>query len=157
MKILFIFIGLSIINVVFSTVRSIATIKSGKLVASLLNGGYFAFYNIMLIWTVADFPLWQKCIITFVCNVLGVFIVKLLEEKMQKDKLWKIETTVNSKYTEAIDELLNRANISHNYISIGNDQVIFNIFCLTQKQSCAVSEILKQFNAKYFAAESKTL
>ena len=51
------FIVLSIINVIFSTIRSITTIKSGKTVASLISGGYFAFYNIMLIWTVADFQM----------------------------------------------------------------------------------------------------
>ena len=57
MTFLITFIILSIINVVFSTVRSITTIKSGKTVASLISGGYFAFYNIMLIYTVADLPM----------------------------------------------------------------------------------------------------
>ena len=61
MKILVTFIILSIINVIFSTIRSITTIKSGKTVASFISGGYFAFYNIMLIYTVANFPMWQKC------------------------------------------------------------------------------------------------
>ena len=60
MKLLITFIVLSIINVVFSTIRSITTIKSGKTVASFISGGYFAFYNVMLIYTVADFPMWEK-------------------------------------------------------------------------------------------------
>ena len=55
MTFLITFIVLSIINVIFSTVRSITTIKGSTLVASLVSGGYFAFYNIMLIYTVADF------------------------------------------------------------------------------------------------------
>ena len=40
-----------------------------------------------------------------------------------------------------------------------NDDVytIFNIYCATQKQSLAVKEIAKQFNAKYFVTESKNL
>jgi uncharacterized protein YebE (UPF0316 family) len=87
MKFLIIFIALSIVNVIFSTIRSITTIKSGKTIASIISGGYFAFYNIMLIYTVADFPMWQKCLITFACNVIGVWVVKLVEEKMRKDKL----------------------------------------------------------------------
>ena len=41
MMFLITFIALSIINVVFSTIRSIATIKSGKTIASLLSDGCF--------------------------------------------------------------------------------------------------------------------
>lgn len=58
MNFLITFIVLSIINVIFSTIRSITTIKSGKTLASLISGGYFAFYNVMLIYTVADLPMW---------------------------------------------------------------------------------------------------
>ena len=139
MTFLITFIILSIINVVFSTIRSITTIKSGKTVASLISGGYFAFYNIMLIYTVADFPMWQKCLITFVCNVVGVWIVKFVED------------------VESVCELLNKTHISYNYIEGVGKYTIFNIFCATQKQSTAVKEILKAYNVKYFVSESKTL
>ena len=84
MTFLLVFIVLSIVNVIFSTFRSIVTIKGTPLTASLVSGGYFAFYNVMLIYTVADFPMWQKCVITFFCNVFGVAIVKAIEKKMQK-------------------------------------------------------------------------
>ena len=111
------FVVLSIINVVFSTVRTIVTINGGKLSASLLSGGYFAFYNIMMIYTVADFPMWQKCLITFICNVIGVFVVKWGEEKARKDKLWKIEATVYPAQApalmDALDRKSTRLNSSH--------------------------------------------
>ena len=157
MTFLITFIVLSIINVVFSTIRSITTIKSGKTVASLISGGYFAFYNVMLIYTVAEFPMWQKCLITFVCNVVGVWIVKFVEEKMKKDRLWKVETTVLYKDVENVCELLNKTGISYNYIEGVGKYTIFNIFCATQEQSTAVKEILKAYNVKYFVSESKTL
>jgi len=157
MTFLITFIVLSIINVVFSTIRSITTIKSGKTVASLISGGYFAFYNVMLIYTVAEFPMWQKCLITFVCNVVGVWIVKFVEEKMKKDRLWKVETTVLYKDVESVCELLNKTRISYNYIEGVGKYTIFNIFCATQGQSTAVKEILKAYNVKYFVSESKTL
>ena len=152
------FIVLSIINVVFSTVRSITTIKSSKTVASLISGGYFAFYNIMLIYTVAEFPMWEKCLITFVCNVVGVWIVKFFEEKMRKDKLWKVELTVKSHYADDLKTMLAKARIPYNNI-VTNDRVytIFNIYCASQEQSSAVKELAKKFNVKYFASESKTL
>ena len=109
MNFLITFVTLSIINVVFSTIRSITTIKSGKTLASIISGGYYAFYNVMLIWTVADFPMWQKCIITFVCNVVGVFVVKLLEEKLRKEKLWKIETSIYHWHRDNVIEMLSKA------------------------------------------------
>ena len=157
MMFLITFIALSIINVVFSTIRSIATIKSGKTIASLLSGGYFAFYNVMLIYTVADFPMWQKCLITFVCNVVGVWVVKFFEERMGKEKLWKVETSILHKDVENVCELLNKTQISYNYIEGVGKYTIFNVFCSTQEQSTAVKEILKAYRAKYFVSESKTL
>lgn len=157
MTFLITFIVLSIINVIFSTVRSITTIKGSTLVASLVSGGYFAFYNIMLIYTVADFPMWQKCVITFFCNVFGVAIVKLIEAKMQKDKLWKVEATINKTNQSDVCEMLNKAKVPYNYIEGVGKYTIFNVFCATQNQSVAVKEILKAYNAKYFVSESKTL
>ena len=111
----------------------------------------------MLIYTVAEFPMWQKCLITFVCNVVGVWIVKFVEEKMQKDKLWKIEVTIYKTHQKDVCSMLNKAKIPYNYIEGVGKYTIFNIFCATQKQSTAVKEILKAYNAKYFVLESKTL
>ena len=150
------FIGLSIINVVFSTIRSIVTIKSGKAVASLVSGGYFAFYNIMLLYTVAEFPMWQKCLITFICNVVGVYLVKWGEEKSRKDKLWKVEATIDKADFEINKELLDLFKVPHNYIDI-DKYVILNFYCATSKQSETVKSLLDEMNAKYFVAESKSL
>lgn len=157
MTFLLVFIVLSIINVIFSTFRSIITIKGTPLTASLVSGGYFAFYNVMLIYTVADFPMWQKCVITFFCNVFGVAIVKAIEKKMQKDKLWKVEATVNVKNADDVCEMLNKAKVPYNYIEGVGKYVLFNIFCATQEKSSAVKEILKAYEVKYFVSESKTL
>lgn len=158
MKIIFIFTILSIINVIFSTIRSLATINGSKTTAALLNGGYFAFYNVVLIYSVADFSLWQKCLVTFCCNVVGVFIVKLIEEKLQKEKLWKIEFTVNNtkiNQTTLIKEL-SINNISSNYIEVGQ-YTIFNCYCENKNKSLIVKNIVKKYCAKYFVSESKSL
>ena len=156
MNFLLIFIGLSMINVVFSTIRSILTIKGNKIVASLISGGYFAFYNIMLIYTVADFPMWQKCVITFGCNVIGVFIVKWAEEKARKEQLWKVEATISKEDFETNKEILSLLKVPHNYIDI-NKYVILNFYCATCKQSEVVKNLLSEMNAKYFVSESKIL
>jgi uncharacterized protein YebE (UPF0316 family) len=150
------FIILSIVNVVFSTIRSIATIKSGKTAAALISGGYFAFYNVVLLYTVADFPMWQKCLITFCCNVIGVWVVKFGEEKLRKDKLWKVEVTIPKSEFEPVRDMANSFDLSYNYVDIGK-WYLFNFYCPTQKESQSVKEILKKHSAKYFVSESKIL
>ena len=156
MKMILLFVILSIINVIFSTVRSLTTIKSSKGIAAFISAGYFAFYNIMLIYTVADFPMWQKCVITFVCNVVGVFLVKWGEEKARKDKLWKVEATVKPTEVEAIKRFCESFNLPFSYIDI-DKYVIFNFYCATQKESALIKDVLNNHNAKYFVSESKTL
>lgn len=157
MKFFIVFVVLSAINVVFSTIRSITTIKSGKTVASLISGGYFAFYNIMLIYTVMDFPMWEKCVITFVCNVIGVWIVKWIEEKMRKDKLWKVEVTIPTKDSETADYELTNQFIPHNYIKISDKHTLFSCYCATQAQTMMVTKIFEKYNGKYFASECQKI
>lgn len=151
MNLIITFIILSIINVIFSTIRTITTVKSGKFVASVISGGYFAFYNIMLIYIVMDFPLIAKCIITFVCNVIGVFTVKFIEEKMRKDKLWKVEVTIPTEHTAEIDHYARE--IPHSYITISDKHTLFNFYCATQADTKKVINLCNLYNPKYFASE----
>lgn len=155
MKLLIVFIVLSIVNVVFSTVRTIVTVKGGKVLASLLSGGYFAFYNIVLIYTVMDFPMWQKCLITFACNVIGVWIVKLLEEKTKKDKMWKVEVTIPKQYGDLVEHGLK--SISHSRVEISEKHTLFNFYCATQKETKFVTDYCNKFDAKFFASECQKI
>ena len=156
MTFLLTFTLLSIVNVVFSTVRSLVVNNGNKVWASLLSGAYFAFYNIMMQYTVADFPMLEKCAITFICNVVGVFVVKWGEEKARKDKLWKVEATVKPCEFEAIKTYCAGADLPFSYIDI-DKYILFNFYCATQKESAIVKDLLDRHNAKYFVAESKTL
>lgn len=154
-NLLLIFIGLSIVNVIFSTVKSIVTIKSGPWIASIVSALYYGYYTIVLIYTVADFPLWQKVIVTAGCNLVGVFIVKYAEKKTEKDRLWKIEVTIPTKYKSAVD--LELQSVPHSYIELSDKHTLFNFYCATQKESQKVKDIVNHYDAKYFVAESKTL
>lgn len=156
MNTIVLFILLQIANVILSTIRSITTIKSGKTVASLVSAIYYAYYTVVVIWTVADFPLWQKCVITFATNLLGVFIVKLFEEKARKDKLWKIEVSIKANVDE-FAKALESVGLSFNNFGINNGYEVFNIYCKTQADSTLAKNIITKFKAKYFVAESKIL
>ena len=156
MNLLIIFILLSIVNVIFSTIKSIATIKSGPWVASIVSALYYGYYNIVLIYTVADFPLWQKVVVTAGCNLVGVFVVKYGEVKARKDKLWKIEATIRPMRFDTLIKKLKEYDIPFNYIDVGK-YIIFNIYCATQAESAKVKVLLNVVEAKYFVAESKNL
>lgn len=155
MNLLLIFVALSIVNVIFSTIKSIVTIKSGPWVASIVSALYYGYYNIVLIYTVADFPLWQKVVVTAGCNLVGVFIVKYGEEKARKDKLWKVELTVPTEYKDAVD--FDLRTVPHSYIELSDKHTLFNFYCATQADSAKVKTIANQYEAKYFVAESKNL
>lgn len=156
MNMLILFSFLTIINVVFSTIKSIVTIKSGKTVAALISAGYYGYYNIVLIYTVADFPLWQKVIVTFLANLIGVWIVKWGEEKARKDKLWLVKITIPVNYSDIIKKELNNNNISFTYYDI-NKYFVFDCFCENQKDTKIVSTLCKKYQGKIFATENKIL
>lgn len=157
MNVLILFSLLTIVNVIFSTIKSIVTIKSGKTVASLISAGYYGYYNVVLIYTVADFPLWQKVVVTFLANLVGVWLVKWGEEKAKKDKLWKVEATINKAddWERLIGELKD-CGVPCNYIDI-DKYILINCYCATQKQSTAVKELLNCYDVKYFVSETKNL
>lgn len=156
MNVLILFSLLTVVNVIFSTIKSIVTIKSGKTVASLISAGYYGYYNVVLIYTVADFPLWQKVVVTFLANLIGVWLVKWGEEKARKDRLWLVKITIPVNYANVIKKELNNNNISFTYYDI-NKYFVFDCFCENQKDTKIVNELCKKYQGKIFATENKLL
>lgn len=156
MNLLTLFIILNVINVIVATARQLMTQKCGKWASAFINAFYYSFYTIVIIYTVCDLPLWEKCAIVAICNLVGVWIVKYVEEKMRKEKLWKVEVTVNKLDWCEIKKEARLANIPYNYIDI-EKYYLFNFYCATHKESLKVKEFLKKYDVKYFVNESKTL
>ena len=157
MKLIVVFIIANIINVIIQTIKSLCTVKCGKTVAAVVNAIAYGFYTYIIVLTVCDLPLLWKVLIVGACNFVGVFLVKWVEEKMRKDKLWKIEATVYEPYTESLDHDLKKAGIPHNYIENVGKYTVFNLFCETQAQSKKAREILDNNKAKFFVSENKNL
>lgn len=157
MKLLIIFIVLNIANVIIQTVKSIATIKCGKAVAALVNAIAYGLYTVVTVYMMCELNLGLKALIVALCNLVGVFVVKLIEEKTRKDRLWKVEATVLRGHTTALHCNLVDADIPHNYLENVGKYTLFNIFCATQKQSAIAKEIMAKYEAKYFVTESKIL
>lgn len=159
MNMLILFIVLTIVNTIIQTVKSIATVKCGKTAAALINAFAYGLYTYVIIFTSAEgLNIHTKAIITALANLVGVYVVKLIEEKGRKDKLWRIEATFAHK-ENFIHNLKVWAEINHiaiNYIDIEKYYIV-NFYAPTQKESAVIKEFVTRFNGKYFVSESKTL
>ena len=151
------FIIFNILNVIIQTVKSIATVKCGKMVAAVVNALAYGLYTYIVILTMCELSTITKAVIVALCNLVGVYVVKMCEEKARKDKLWKVEATIEKCYRDDLIHGLTNSDIPFNYIDNIGRYTIFNVFCATQEQSLKVKNYLDLYNAKYFVSESKTL
>lgn len=157
MSILTLFIIGTTVNVVLSTIKSIATIKGGKFIAALMNALTYGFYSYVIILTTADgLSVYTKMAITALCNFIGVYLVKYIEEKIQKDRLWQITATINAEHFDNMLMECKANDLIYNYIPIGK-HCIFNFYSYSKSDSECVAQILKKYNAKYFISEAKTI
>lgn len=158
MKLLMIFIVLNVVNVVVQTIKSICTVKCGKTLASLVNALAYGIYTVVLVYMNCDLSLWAKVAVVSGANLVGVYVVKIVEEKMRKDRLWKVEVTIPADEREAMICGAKNLGVSWNTYDIDPDHAGFNFYCNTQADSMAVKTMLaKGFHAKYFVVESKIL
>lgn len=156
---LWVFIVLNIVNVIIQTIKSIVTINGSKMSAAIINAVTYAIYTVVVVFMTAEgLGILWKAIIIGIANFGGVYVVKLIEEKSRKDKLWRIEATFAHK-ENFIHNLKVWAEINHiaiNYIDIEKYYIV-NFYAPTQKESVIIKEFVTRFNGKYFVSESKTL
>ena len=155
-KLLITFIILNITNVIIQTIKSLVTVKCGKTAAALINAAAYGLYTYVIVLTVCDLPLWLKAIIVGACNLVGVYVVKLIEERARRDKLWKVEATIPVEIAEKVKYDLRANGLPYNYIDI-EKYYLFNVYCENQEQSKVAKVILDYYNAKYFVSENKSL
>ena len=151
------YIIFSVLNVIIQTIKSIATIKCNKYVASVVNAIAYGLYTyIIFITSDESLGLWFKIIVVAIANLIGVFVVKYFEEKNRKDRLWKIESTFSNSenFIKNLEVWAKVNDISFNYINI-DKYIIVNFYCPTQKESAIVKEFITKFNGKYFISETK--
>jgi uncharacterized protein YebE (UPF0316 family) len=158
MNAIIIFAIATVVNVTLSTVRSICTIKGGKWISAITNAICYGFYPLIVMLTAkGTVDIVVNMAITAIANFICVWIIKFVEEKARKDKLWKVEATVLRGWTKELHKALVEAEIPHNYLENVGKYTLFNIFCEKQSDSAKAKVILNQYNAKYFVTESKNL
>ena len=152
MNLLLIFILLNVVNVILQTAKSIATVKCGKTVAAIANAVAYGLYTVVIVYTVCDLPLWEKILVVALANFVGVYIVKIFEQKLSKEKLWKIEMAIpygnSAEYIRV--KLADIDKIPNNYQTIGKWH-IFNCYCMTKEQTAKCQALAKEYNGKISA------
>lgn len=146
-----VFVLLSIVNVVLNTIKSIVTVKGSWVAAALINGLTFYVYTYVIIFTNCDLNMHLKAVVTGLVNILGVAIVKYIEMKAQKDKVWRITVALksNKELVECIAQL-EKYNIGFTPIEKTNS---VDIYSYNQKESLIVKNILENYKHKYFVQE----
>lgn len=146
---------MTVINVTLSTIRSLCTIKGGKWLSAITNAVCYGFYPLIVMLTAKDtVTIWVNMIITAVANFVCVWLIKLVEEKARKDKMWKVEMAIPNCYVDIVHKDLNFSKIDHNFTKVGS-WTMFNCYCMTQLQTKHAIEYAKAYKGKYSAYESK--
>lgn len=148
------FIILNILNVIIQTVKSIATVKCGKTAAAIINAVAYGLYTVVTVYMMCELELWLKALIVALANLIGVYVVKFLEEKARKDKLWLVKITIPKEKTEQVKSFLEKENIPFSYYNI-TKYFVFDTYCENQNQTKKVLNICKFCNGKAFATENK--
>ena len=158
MNLLILFIVLNIANVILQTAKSICTVKCGKLVAAIANAVAYGLYTVVIVYTVCNLPLWEKILVVAVANFIGVYVVKMVEQKLEKEKLWKVELAVPiaSHDAQDIHHTLELREIPNNWITLGSWN-IFNCYCMTKHQTEICQSIAKDLHGKISAYQAAPL
>ena len=95
MNAILLFTFATIINVTLSTVRAIATIKGGKMFSATMNALCYGFYPLIVMLTAKDtVTIWVNMLITALVNFVCVWVIKYVEEKSKKDKMWRVDLAI---------------------------------------------------------------
>jgi hypothetical protein len=149
----------TVINVTLSTIRSLCTINGGKWLSATTNAICYGFYPLIVMLTAqGTVDIIINMCITAVANFVCVWIIKFVEEKARKDKLWKVEMAIPFNKAEyAISRLKNVENtIPFNYQYLGK-WCVFNCYCATQEHTEWVKDLSKTYGGKISAYESQKL
>lgn len=158
MNAIILFIIATIVNVTLSTIRSLCTINGGKWLSAITNAVCYGFYPLIVMLTAkGTVGIIVNMIITAVANFVCVWLIKFVEEKARKDKLWKIEATIPTLWKDRVIIDLKYEQLAFNYIEGIGHYTLFNIYCEDQAESAKAKKVLDYHQAKYFVSESKTL
>ena len=155
MNAILIFAIATIVNVTLSTIRSLCTINGGKWLSAITNAVCYGFYPLIVMLTAqGTVGIIVNMVITAVANFVCVWLIKYVEEKGRKDKMWRVDLAIPNDERDFAHRKLK--DIPHNYVECGS-WTMFNCYCATQAETAKVKQLGVALGGKYSAYESKPM
>lgn len=145
------FFLISLVNVILSSTKSICTVRYGRGINVIANVISYSFY-VLVVKQMANLPLEITVLSTACANALGVWLSYVILDRLQKDRIWKVEVIIPKIYTEQLHYELKA--ITHNYIEMG-PKTLFNFYCETKEDTKTVIKFCEQCDGHFFAFENK--
>ncbi len=155
MNFILLFFVAQLINVVLSTIKSVITVKGGKLQASIINAVTYSF-NIIVIKSLVDVDMMVAIMVTIFTNLFGVYLGLTILDKLRKDQLWKITTTLPTSNLKDFKHDLNALDISYiAYETSWDDYKVVDIFSKHKNDSRLIKTVFKKYDVKYTISANK--
>lgn len=148
------FVLFQFVNVIISTIKSILTVNGSRMTAAVINAVSYTFYGVVT-KMLTEQPFTVIITVTFLTNLIGVYIAKFIMDKARKEKLWIVTATIRSADQTNIEALLRLNHLGYTIIPAHNDRFVFNIFSYSKDQSSSIREILQTVHAPYTIIENK--
>lgn len=145
------FFLISLVNVILSSTKSICTVRYGRGINVIANVVSYSFY-VLVVKQMANLPLEITVLSTACANALGVWLSYVILDRLQKDRIWKVEVVIPRVYTENLHYELKA--ITHNYIEMG-PKTLFNFYCETKEDTKKVIKQCELCDGRFFAFENK--
>lgn len=154
MNFLMLYCGLSFVNVVIQTIKSLCTVKCSTFISACVNAVAYGLYVYVIFFTNAEgLDLWGKALITAAANFSGVYIANILFNKVfAREVLWKVEVSIPIIDAPNFIEQLEENEIEYYEDGTYNEWVSYAVFCPTKKESHILRTVLPE-SAKYNVSE----
>ena len=156
-KSIIIFSLVQLFTVITSTVKSIATVKSSPTVAGIVNAVAYTF-NAVVVKLITSQGIYVVLLVTFLSNLIGVPLGKVIMNKLEKERLWVYNATINNISKNDINRLKlvlkERYNTNSIYQEIIPDELYeIKIYACNKESSRDVKKVLSSYDTKYYIIE----
>ena len=139
----------TLLNVILGTLKSVITIKGGRVMAAVASAVAYGF-NTLVIKMITGVETWMAVLFSVVCNLIGVYVALLITDKLRKDQLWKITVTVPTEKLHEFKTELNQSNVPFiAYETSWEKCKVVDIFSKNRSESKIVKNIVKKYDVKY--------
>lgn len=144
------FVILQFFNIIVATFKSVLLIKGSKIYAALTNAVSYSLGIFITYYVSNEISIYYSIPITFVLNLLGVYLGLTILDKLKKDQLWRISTTIKCDWEDEYIKELREIGVQLMPYETGRtDYTVVDIFSNNREETKRIQPIIKKYQAKY--------